>query len=725
MRRTQYTEHMEKIKCSDEFREKMERQLSSAPSEVHEYEDSVQGVERARGFSFSRFGALAAALVVIAGGGVLGYNGVKNIRPDETASSISQFASDFPYQEIFDLYNSQQIHGTAVYKNIGLGDISGFEPGEMTNERFERLINNFEMNSWNTVEARDMSDTKGMQDVSFILHPDGYERFTGVYYIFQILENNDAYFIKYDMADDSLPDHIVSEYCYQFTEGTFERYREILRAEDAAVSEDDHVDEIPISADEPQSPPFGSFDGKSVVDIAYIQNLEHGVKAEVKEVTDEAKNEIIDILRNYPWETTAHEEGNDENLAPAMTGLKAISIILDEDAQTAVCISPEGKMIAADENGTPFVYDTGTHLYDVINEIAATLQDADPFNGEIASQEEIDSFVDEGIGSQMHYHMEPPLMKEVQLSVSGIGAMAELDEDTVEAIKEKLRSFTWEKGNVYAPYIDEYDDYEREFMWTDENGHYVSITEDGLMYSGYKSYRLTNNDNIAEIMDILNANITNTSTDPDYRLMESISNGYNFRNMTGTYKAQFTVPAEVSESGNSFVIDSEGTAYIDKENSGIMLEGSGTVSYNNKAETERYAYLKYPDGRERYDEAKGEGESTAHYNGHDDLFPMLDYTSLYKQVLLDVDSYYNGDSNNFITDKDNSDGTHLYAFYWKNGKEKKRVNVTVNEQGKITSYIKTNGDGSVENSFELIGDYVFDSDGFAMPEMYEINDSED
>jgi TonB family protein len=76
--------------------------------------------------------------------------------------------------------------------------------------------------------------------------------------------------------------------------------------------------------------------------------------------------------------------------------------------------------------------------------------------------------------------------------------------------------------------------------------------------------------------------------------MESISNGYNFRNMTGTYKAQFTVPAEVSESGKSFMIDSEGTAYIDKENSGIMFEGSGTVSYNNKAETERYAYLKYP-----------------------------------------------------------------------------------------------------------------------------------
>ena len=31
MKQTQYTEHIEKIKCSDEFKEKMERRLSASP----------------------------------------------------------------------------------------------------------------------------------------------------------------------------------------------------------------------------------------------------------------------------------------------------------------------------------------------------------------------------------------------------------------------------------------------------------------------------------------------------------------------------------------------------------------------------------------------------------------------------------------------------------------------------------------------------------------------
>ena len=399
MKQTQYTEHIEKIKCSDEFKEKMERRLSASPSEVHEYEDSVHGVERAERFRMSRFAAVAAALVIIAGGGAMGYNSMRNIRPNDPASSLLQQESDFPYQEIFDLYNSQQIHGTAVYKNIGLWDISGFETGEMTNERFESLISNFEMNNWNTVEARDMSDTKGMQDVTFILHPDGYERFTGVYYIFQILENNDAYFIKYDMADDSLPDHIVSEYCYQFTEGTFERYREILRAEDATVSEDE------TSADKSDSPSLVLSDSMNVQQLS-VNNFSNGsISAVEKAVTESANSEIMDILRNFPWETAPHEEANEENMQSALNAtIESIAVLLDEEKEIRVVVGSHGKMITNTEDGTVIVYDAGTDIFERIKEIADGLENVAPFNGEMASQEEIDSFVDEGIRKQMYYH---------------------------------------------------------------------------------------------------------------------------------------------------------------------------------------------------------------------------------------------------------------------------------------------------------------------------------
>ena len=713
MKQTQYTEHIEKIKCSDEFKEKMERRLSASPSEVHEYEDSVHGVERAERFRMSRFAAVAAALVIIAGGGAMGYNSMRNIRPNDPASSLLQQESDFPYQEIFDLYNSQQIHGTAVYKNIGLWDISGFETGEMTNERFESLISNFEMNNWNTVEARDMSDTKGMQDVTFILHPDGYERFTGVYYIFQILENNDAYFIKYDMADDSLADHIVSEYCYQFTEGTFERYRDILRSEDATVSEDE------TSADKSDSPSLVLSDSMNVQQLS-VNNFSNGsISAVEKAVTESANSEIMDILRNFPWETAPHEEANEENMQSALNAtIESIAVLLDEEKEIRVVVGSHGKMITNTEDGTVIVYDAGTDIFERIKEIADGLENVAPFNGEMASQEEIDSFVDEGIRKQMYYHFDSPLMKEVPSNVGGFGMTVDLNKDAFEAIKEKLRSFTWEKGSAFGAFEDGSPANIKQFYWVNDKDS-VYFTENGLFYSSDKCYRITDPDDIAEIWDMLYANITDT--EPEFRLAESITKGCVFRNMTGTYKAQFKVPAEVSVSGQSFVIDSEGTAYVDRENGGAMLEGSGTVSYNNKAETERYAYLKYPDGKVRYDEAKGDGESTAHYKGVADVFSMLDYSSLYKQVTLDINSYNEADSNEFITDKDNGDGTHLYAFTWTTVKEKTTVKVTVNEQGKIISYIMLNGDGNVIKSFELSDDCVFDSDDFAMPEMYKIN----
>ncbi|MBR1822658.1 MAG: hypothetical protein IJ779_00335 [Ruminococcus sp.] len=718
MKRTEYTEHIEKIRCSEEFKRKMERQLSAAPQEAHEYEDVVQGVEPAKRFRPNRFAAIAAALVIIAGGVGVSMHGIRNGHMTDPMFSEIQVASDFPYAEIYDLYNSQQIHGTAVYKNVDLADISDFQTGEMTNELLDSLFNNFEMDSWNTVKVKDMADTRGMEDVSFILHPDGYERYTGVYYIFQILENNDAYFIKYDMADDSLSDHIVSEYCYQFTEGTFERYRDILRAEnaeDTTIAEGD----VTVSADDPQTPPFGSFDSMNVQQIAVSDFVNYELQVVEKEVTETANSEIMDILRSFPWDTVPREDANEENMSTLANGSKnVVAIILDTEKPISILVDSNGKLTTVMEDGSAIIYDSGTAIYDRIREITDGLTAVEPFSGEIASQEEIDSFVEENIDSQLYYHISSPLLEETQGITGSRGTKVMTDNDTVEAIKAKLKSFTWEKGSSFAPYTEGFNDHSREFMWANsENTIYFS--ENGLLYNSSKSYRLTDTEDIAEIWDILHENIAEES--PDFRLTESIINGYNFRNMTGTYSASFTVPAEVSVSGKSFVIESDGTAYVDKENGGIMLEGSGTVSYNNKAETERYAYIKYPDGRERYDEARGEGESTAHYDGYNTLFPMLDYAELYKQVLYDIESYYASESKEFITDEDNSDGSHTYAFKWLKDKEKTTVNVTVNEQGKITSYIKINGDGNVINSFELSDDCVFDSDDFAMPDMYKIN----
>lgn len=47
MKRNEYSKHLEKIRCTEEFRNRMEERLKASPSEIHEYADTVDGTERA------------------------------------------------------------------------------------------------------------------------------------------------------------------------------------------------------------------------------------------------------------------------------------------------------------------------------------------------------------------------------------------------------------------------------------------------------------------------------------------------------------------------------------------------------------------------------------------------------------------------------------------------------------------------------------------------------
>ena len=72
--------------------------------------------------------------------------------------------------------------------------------------------------------------------VNFDIHPDGYERYTGVYYNLLVYNNGDAYLTKYDMANDSLPDHIESQYCYMLAGMAYTYFRDILKTEEIPES---------------------------------------------------------------------------------------------------------------------------------------------------------------------------------------------------------------------------------------------------------------------------------------------------------------------------------------------------------------------------------------------------------------------------------------------------------------------------------------------------------
>ena len=80
MRPNEYDDLLKKIKCSDEFRSRMQEKLSSEPVEMKDYEDSVSGIEVVQKHSWGRFAALAAAFVLVCGavgGGAYYYNKMK------------------------------------------------------------------------------------------------------------------------------------------------------------------------------------------------------------------------------------------------------------------------------------------------------------------------------------------------------------------------------------------------------------------------------------------------------------------------------------------------------------------------------------------------------------------------------------------------------------------------------------------------------------------------
>ena len=63
MRKDDYKLHLDKIKCSNEFRRKMEELLSAEQEEI--YAESVTTVERAGRINIQRWSGLAASAVLL------------------------------------------------------------------------------------------------------------------------------------------------------------------------------------------------------------------------------------------------------------------------------------------------------------------------------------------------------------------------------------------------------------------------------------------------------------------------------------------------------------------------------------------------------------------------------------------------------------------------------------------------------------------------------------
>ena len=699
MKRTEYNEHIKKIKCSDEFKEKMERMLSDSPQEVHEYEDSVQGVERARKFNISRFGALAAALVIIGGGVGFGMYDMKNMHIDPSAQLAAQ-GDNFPYSELYDLYKSKEVHAVASGGN------------ELSDDQLDRLFEIFGQNKWNSIDVKDISNKQQGINVSFVFHPDGYEWFTGVYYIFQIYENGDAYFIKYD-RNNSKADFIEAEYCYMFTADVYEQFKALTDEIPPAVNNTADIEESP----------YGDLSNMDVRFYA-IGDLETYEKADgnfKSDISDETKQRVKNMLLNVKWQSMEYSETNIDMFADLFKGT-FITVGFDlgtEDSDvTEATVTEDGKLLAvltADGEEIYRIYDVGTDFYEAMKNILERNVPTGKNEFESADQDEVNAFIDENIREETQIGVSSKLLIEgyQQKYISNY-----VDINNIDEIKAKMKSIPWEKCDITLPYSAEYKDSIRMFSWDT-----VIFSDKGLLYNGTECcYRPANREDVEEIVNMLyNAGFKLLS--PEMRLMIVLSEGCNFRTVQGSYSALHEVPLEASETGSRYYVQSEGTIYVDNETGGVMADGNGTEL--SSGEERRYAYLKYADiDRVRYDEARGEGLSTAHYDGRiKNVFHEFDYLGLYKEfVRLASEQFEKTDWECIHDPLDSDDGNdNCYAFTWTGDNEKRTINIFVDEQGKLIKYILLDDDGKTLESFELKSDCVFDSDNFEMPDMYEMS----
>ncbi len=68
MKRDEYNNFLRKVKCSDDFRSRMQEKLSAPATEVHEYEESVSGTDVVTSrHNWGRIAAMAAAFVLVCG----------------------------------------------------------------------------------------------------------------------------------------------------------------------------------------------------------------------------------------------------------------------------------------------------------------------------------------------------------------------------------------------------------------------------------------------------------------------------------------------------------------------------------------------------------------------------------------------------------------------------------------------------------------------------------
>lgn len=158
MNNNDYRDYFDKIKCSPEFKAKMENLLSAADNA--EYADSVSDVEHMPKINVHRWTALAASAALIIGlGGGVGFM-LYNDQNDQIQFSISNSQSEkiAPHNENMPDFSELGIAKLNFSGISGEKSISTLDFGELSQAANEAVLENLSRGNWIAQESFDISD---------------------------------------------------------------------------------------------------------------------------------------------------------------------------------------------------------------------------------------------------------------------------------------------------------------------------------------------------------------------------------------------------------------------------------------------------------------------------------------------------------------------------------------------------------------------------------------
>lgn len=151
MKRSDYKNHLDKIKCSPEFRIRMEERLSAERD--GEYADSVSDVERVTKINYHRWTALAASAVLVLGIGGAAFCFAKNSDPT-SENMLSDTGDDDKIPFALEKRSAETYSmNVTMFNYDSVGRTENLNIGNIPEEAADKIIDGLEKCQWDIVES--------------------------------------------------------------------------------------------------------------------------------------------------------------------------------------------------------------------------------------------------------------------------------------------------------------------------------------------------------------------------------------------------------------------------------------------------------------------------------------------------------------------------------------------------------------------------------------------